>query len=110
MSLLACALCYSGFTALCLAMEKHQLELYGKARASVQRMRVWRIVGWLLLALSLLICVRVDGWNIGPVYWLGALSVSALLLAFWLLPYRPKVIAPLAWGLPLVAAVCAWWW
>jgi magnesium-transporting ATPase (P-type) len=108
MTLLACALCFSGFTALCLAMDKHQIELYGKQRANPQRMRLWRVVGWLLLTLTFALCVQQHGWALGPLHWLGALTVSAMLLTLWLLPYRPRAIAPLAWGLPVLASLCTW--
>ena len=39
MMLLALGLSFAAFAALSLAMEKHQLELHGKACASVARMR-----------------------------------------------------------------------
>lgn len=104
---LALALSYSGFTALCLAMEKHQLELYGKDRASPQRIRMLRVLGWLLLAIAFALCVAVRGWAIGPVQWLGALTAGAAVLALWLLPYRPKAIVPAALAAPAVGALLA---
>lgn len=107
MTALAIALAYSGFTALCLAMEKHQLELYGKQRAGAQRMRAWRIVGWTLLGIAFAGCVHDTGWGLGPVVWLGALTVSGLFLAYALLPYRPRWIAPLAWTLPVIGLAMA---
>lgn len=106
---LALALNYSGFTALCLAMERHQLELYGRDRAGAQRRRLLRIVGWLLLGLTFGLCVRASGWAVGPVQWLGALTASAALLTFALLPYRPSAIVPTAVTAPLLATLC-WGW
>ncbi|MBN6150142.1 DUF3325 domain-containing protein [Xanthomonas sp. AmX2] len=96
----ALALSFSGFAALCLAMEKHQLELYGPRRASPQRMRQLRLAGWLALGAALALCVSDRGWAIGPVLWLGTLTASAVLLAFGLLPYRPRIIVPLAFAAP----------
>ncbi len=105
MTLFAIALAFSGFTALCLAMEKHQLELYGKDKASPARMRAWRIAGWVLLTVAFALCVVAGGWAIGPVMWLGALTAGAVVVALWLLPYRPNVLLPAAVGAPVVAGV-----
>ncbi|MCD7099628.1 DUF3325 domain-containing protein [Stenotrophomonas sp. MMGLT7] len=101
-------LCFSGFAALCLAMEKHQLELYGKDRASPQRMRLWRALGWTLLAAAFALAVLADGWNIGPVAWLGGLTVAGALLGLGLLPYRPGALVPVAWSAP-VLGLLGWW-
>lgn len=107
MMLLAITLSFSAFTVLSLAMNKHQLDLHGKAGASASRMRVWRWVGWTLLTVAFALCVLDHGWAIGPVLWLGALTISGLLIAFGLYPYRPRWIAPLAWALPVVGLAVA---
>lgn len=105
MSLLGLGLAFSGFVALCLAMEKHQLELHGAQRAAPARMRQLRIVGWLLLASAYACCVAAQGWSIGTVVWLGTLSASAALLTYGLLPYRPRAIVPLALAAPPLSLV-----
>ncbi len=98
MMLLALGLSFAAFTALSLAMEKHQRELQrGAARTSL-----WRWLGWGLLALAFAVCVADHGWAAGPVLWLGALTAAGLLLAFGLYPYRPRWIVPLAWALPVI--------
>jgi hypothetical protein len=107
MMLLAIAVCFSSFTALSLAMDKHQLDLHGKAAATPARMRLWRWLGWTLLALGFGLCVWDHGWAAGPVLWLGAMTVSGMLIAFGLYPFRPRWIAPLAWVLPVVGLVVA---
>jgi hypothetical protein len=107
MMLLAITLCFSGFTALSLAMDKHQLDLHGKAQAAPARMRLWRWVGWTLLTVAFALCVADHGWALGPVLWLGALTVGGLLIAFGLYPFRPRWIVPLAWALPVIGAVVA---
>ncbi len=107
MMLLAIAVCFSSFTALSLAMDKHQLDLHGKAAATPARMRLWRWLGWTLLVLGFGLCVWDHGWAAGPVLWLGAMTVSGMLIAFGLYPFRPRWIAPLAWVLPLVGLVVA---
>jgi hypothetical protein len=104
---LALGLSFTGFTALCLAMEKHQLELYGKDRATPRRMRQLQVAGWLLLTATFALCVVARGWAIGPVQWLGTLTVTAVVLALWLVPYRPKAIVPAALAAPLVGLALA---
>ncbi|CTP86268.1 DUF3325 domain-containing protein [Xanthomonas graminis] len=107
MNLLGLGLAFSGFVALCLAMEKHQLELYGAQRAAPARMRQLRSAGWLLLAAAFACCVTALGWSIGPVLWLGTLSASAALLTYGLLPYRPRAIVPLALAAPPLGLAAA---
>ncbi|MCL7714251.1 DUF3325 domain-containing protein [Stenotrophomonas mori] len=108
MSLLALALAFSAFAALSLGMEKHRPVLAGAAPASARRLRAWRVLGWLLLTGAFALCVGDQGWALGPVVWLGALTVAGLLLAYGLHPYRPRWIVPLAWALPAVALGVAW--
>ena len=107
MMLLAITVSFSAFTALSLAMEKHQLELHGKAQASAARMRLWRWLGWALLTLSFALCVWDHGWALGPVLWLGAMTISGMLIAFGLYPFRPRWMMPLAWVLPVLGVAVA---
>jgi len=102
----AIALGYAGFTALCLAMERHGVQLQGRPVAAARR-RQWRWLGWLLLSISLALCVHARGWGIGLVLWVGTLTASAAVLVLALLPYRQAVVVPLAWTAP-VLAVAAW--
>ncbi|MEG0191902.1 MAG: DUF3325 domain-containing protein [Stenotrophomonas sp.] len=104
---LVLGLSFAAFTALSLAMEKHQQELHGKAAASPVRRMQWRVLGWVLLTVAFALCVLDYGWAIGPVLWLGALTLGGIVLAFALYPYRPKWIAPLAVGLPVIGLVVA---
>lgn len=104
---LTIALAISGFAALCLAMEKHHLDIFGKGKATPARLLHLRVAGWLLLALSFAAGVADSGWAIGPVLWLGALTGAGLLLVFWLLPYRPRTVVPVAVALPVAAGL--WW-
>ena len=41
------------------------------------------------------------------VLWMGAMTISGVLIAFGLYPWRPRWIAPLAWVLPVVGLVGA---
>ena len=102
--LLACLLCYGGFTALCLSMDRHHAELLGRRPTLVMRRRM-KLAGWLLLALSLWAAVSSTGWGLGLVEWCAVLMLSALLLVL-LMPYRPRLALSLA-GLSLVASPIA---
>lgn len=106
MMLLVLTLSFSAFTALSLAMEKHQHDLHGKAAAPARRTH-WRVLGWVLLAVAFALCVADHGWAIGPVLWLGTMTLGGLALSFGLYPYQPKWIVPLAIALPVLGLVVA---
>ncbi|MNI85409.1 hypothetical protein D3C73_1424000 [compost metagenome] len=61
----------------------------------------------MLLTVAFALCVVDQGWAMGPVLWLGALTLGGIVLAFGLYPYRPKWIAPLAVALPVIGLVVA---
>lgn len=107
MMLLALTLSFSAFTALSLAMEKHQQDLHGKAAAAPARRTQWRVLGWALLVAAFVLCVIDHGWAMGPVLWLGVMTLGGIALAFGLYPYRPRWIAPLAIALPVLGLVVA---
>lgn len=107
MMLLALTLSFSAFTALSLAMEKHQHDLHGKAAAPPGTGTQWRVLGWVLLAVAFALCVADHGWAIGPVLWLGTMTLGGLALSFGLYPYQPKWIVPLAIALPVLGLVVA---
>jgi hypothetical protein len=65
----------------------------------------WRVLGWALLAAAFALCVADHGWAMGPVLWLGAMTLAGVTLSFGLYPYRPTWIAPLAIALPLLGLV-----
>ena len=99
--LLACLLCYGGFTALCLSMERHHAELLGRRPTLVMRRRL-KLAGGLLLAVSLWAAVSTTDWALGLVDWFAVLMLSALLLVL-LMPYRPRLALALA-GAGLLAS------
>ncbi|WP_223448052.1 MULTISPECIES: DUF3325 domain-containing protein [Pseudomonas] len=98
--LLAALLCYAGFTALCLSMDRHHAELLGHKPTQRRRLGL-KLLGWLSLSLSL----WAAGWGLGLVQWFGLLMLSALLLVL-LIPYRPRLALSLA-GLSLLASPIA---
>ncbi|MBJ7518030.1 MAG: DUF3325 family protein, partial [Stenotrophomonas sp.] len=44
-------------------------------------------------------------WAMGPVLWLGTMTIAGLLLAFGLYPWKPRWIAPMALALPVLGLV-----
>ena len=102
--LLALLMCYAGFTALCLATDRHHGELLRSKPSSRRRLGL-RAAGWLLLTVSIWPAVTASGWSQGLVEWFAVLMLSALLLVL-LLPYRPRLALILA-GLGLLASPVA---
>lgn len=101
--LLALLLCYAGFTALCLSMDRHHTDLLG-LKPSPQRRLALRTGGWILLFASLWPAVAAAGWGRGLVDWCAVLMLSALLLVL-LMPYRPRLALGLAGISVLVSPV-----
>ena len=102
--LLALLMCYAGFTALCLSTDRHHGELL-HSKPSPRRRVGLRVLGWLLLSVSIWPAVSLAGWAQGLVEWCAVLMLSALLLVL-LLPYRPRLALILA-GLALLASPVA---
>ncbi|OEC32745.1 Protein of unknown function [Pseudomonas cuatrocienegasensis] len=91
-------LAYAGMAALCLGMERHFKQVWQHLPSPGQRQAL-RLAGWALLAGSFAACVLAWGWAMGPVGWLGQVSLGGFLLLM-LLPYWPR----LAVLLPVFAA------
>lgn len=96
------ALALPAFTALSLAMERHQEQVFSRALrmdASV----AWRFIGIALLALSLASCAAA-GWSgaVAFIAWAGMLTFGALLTG-WMLAYMPQQLLRVA-GASLGAA------
>lgn len=103
--LAALLLCHAALSSLCLAMDRHHAQVFGRKPAAWLA-RALRVAGWSLLSLALAYCGRHWGWAIGPVAWFGFLSAAALALVF-ALPYAPRLtgrlaVASLAAGLVLM--------
>lgn len=90
---------YVGMLSLCLGLERHYKQVWGKPGPLWLR-RGLRCVGWMALAMSLLLCSAAWGWAMGPVGWLGALSLAGLVLVM-LLPYGPRTAVALAAAVPV---------
>jgi hypothetical protein len=85
-------LAFSGFTALCAAMNKHQLALLGQRLSERQggKLRVGGVVG---LSVALILAMADQGPGFGSVYWTGAIMIAALALTL-VIPYRPQWARP----------------
>jgi len=78
---LACA----GMVGLSLGLERHYKQLFAN-KPGTARLRILRAWGWLALGASFLACIAAWGWAMGPVGWLGMISVAGLLWVM-LAPY-----------------------
>ena len=85
-------LAFSGFSALCAAMARHQPELLGRRLPASACLTLRRGGGGVLLA-ALGLAVWRLGAGIGAVYWFGAAMISSLILTV-LIPYRPSWAGP----------------
>lgn len=74
--LAALALALASFASLALSMDRHQRDVF---RRRLDGTRSWwlRRAGWILFAASAVPCVAVEGWSLGLVDWLGALTLAA---------------------------------
>lgn len=105
MSLFPFALTYTGFAALCLAMNRHARAVLKRELPPLQR-HFLRTAGWVALTVSLFMAAAQAGWPIGTVEWFGMLTGSAVSFVL-LLTYYPGLAAGLALGLPVCAAVAS---
>ncbi|MET0349589.1 MAG: DUF3325 domain-containing protein [Rhizobacter sp.] len=105
---LGLATSYAGMAGLCLAMDRHHDQVWGRDASALVR-RLLRVAGVVLLAGGFLLCIDAWGGAIGPVVWAGFLSAGALSLVL-LLPYAPRfasVLAALAGAASVVAGALA---
>lgn len=92
------ALCFSGFVALCLSVDRHHEQVLGK-RPPVAVRQTLRLAGWLALLAASAPCINLLGISIGLALWAALLSIAALGQVL-LLTYAPRLIVPLAFGAP----------
>lgn len=88
------ALCFSGLSALALSLDRHHRDAF-LIRIPPARARALRLAGWAGLCLSLALATMLEGWNFGPLQWVGALTGAALLVVA-ILSYRPGWLRPAA--------------
>lgn len=107
MTILAFALAYSGFTAICLSMDKHHRQVW---RRPVERAiaNVLRASGFVLLAAALVVCTASFPGSLGIVVWLGLLTAAGVPLVI-VLPYAPRAAAAAAAWAPIAAVTFLAW-
>lgn len=101
--LLAWALCYAGFTALCITSERHHAAFWA-GTPSRRAVLPLRALGFALLAGALAICAAPSpaSASAGIVAWFGILTATAVPLAF-ALPYAPRLVVRTAFASPVLA-------
>lgn len=99
-------LCFSGFVALCLSMDRHHRQVFAEESHRPERI-ILRIGGWLSLPLACTPCIIELGLSIGLCVWFTLLTVSGLLVVL-LLSYRPRLVVPLAIAAPSVSLPLVW--
>ncbi|KQP55246.1 iron transporter [Methylobacterium sp. Leaf399] len=95
---------FAALAALCLSLDRHHREVF-RSRPGKRRVVALRLAGWVGIGLSLLLTGHVEGWDLGLVGWIGALTGAAVALVL-LLSYRPRIVYPAGAGAFLVGA-CA---
>lgn len=97
------SLAYAGMLALCLGMERHFKQVFGRPPVAHWRAGL-RAAGWSLLATSLYAAALAWGAGMGAVGWFGLISLSGFGLLL-LLPWAPRLAlwlpagGAVAWGL-----------
>jgi hypothetical protein len=77
-----------GFAWLALAMDTHWQQVHGQAATSTLCRRLLRVLGSLLLAASLLLCLQADHASMAVLVWAMLLAGAAALIAL-VLAWRP---------------------
>lgn len=101
MALLALLLSFTGFAALCLAMDRHQEPVLGRVLTGMPNHGL-RAVGAVMLVLALTACLAGQAQSIAVAVWLGLMTFAAFAVAA-MLSYFPRALLP-ASGMALVAA------
>jgi len=83
------AAAYAGFALLALSQSRHWRAVVGDAALPRSRVLVLRMIGGVLIALSLLLALTRDGPSFGSLLWATAISLAALAVAFTL-AWRPR--------------------
>jgi len=81
MELSVFCLAYAGAALLCLAMDRHHIEVFGARPPRLRKLGL-RILGCGLMAGSLAASAGASGWRVGAVEWVGALGLAGVALIF----------------------------
>jgi hypothetical protein len=105
-NVLILALAFAGFGTLCLSMERHARQVFGAIPGTFRRSMA-AVLGWGLLASSLIPSLQNYGMSIGIAAWLGFLTLAALAVGL-LLTYAPRPLPYLAPGILALGFAGAW--
>lgn len=98
---LCLALCFSGFGGLCLSLDRHHEQVFGRKPKLLKR-HVLRVLGWLLLVCATAPAIALLGTSVGLALWASVLTLAAAAQAL-LLTYRPRLIPLLSLVAPFVS-------
>lgn len=91
------ALAHAGLTGLAVAMDRHHRQLRPYAKLPARWVSATsRIVGWVLLALSMKLSMLAWGTATGLAVWFGLFSAAGLALIV-MLPYTPALASRAGW-------------
>ena len=94
---IAAAACVCGMAWFALSLDAHWRQLRS-GTPSQALVRQLRLLGWVCMALSLLLCLAVDHASMASLVWIMMVAASALIVAFTL-SWRPRLLGPLiAWA------------
>ena len=78
-----------GFGWLAIAMDRHWEQVHGQAGPSRAHQKTLRLLGGLLLAASLLLCLMADNAAMAALVWVMLLAAGVVVIA-GLLSWRPR--------------------
>ncbi|MFC3443675.1 DUF3325 domain-containing protein [Sphingobium rhizovicinum] len=82
--------CFAGFAALAFAMDKHHRDMTG-ALPKGRRLTAHKAAGWSAIGLAALPLMLRFGPGVGLTFWLGMLTLAALLTILGL-TYHPRLL------------------
>ena len=85
--------CLAGFAALALSQPKHARDVLGR-RDTPGKRRICRIAGWVLPALSVVLCLAARDGATSWVAWFGLASAATFIVALALTYAPPGVLSP----------------
>jgi hypothetical protein len=80
---------YAGMLMLCLGLERHYKQVWGRPPAGWLRISL-RLAGWGALLMSFGLCAQAWGWAMGPVAFFGVISLAGFGLVV-MLPYGSRL-------------------
>ena len=79
----------AGLSWLAYAMDVHWRQVHGSRPLAVRTVIVLRALGVLALALSLVLCLRVDHASMAALVWVMSIAAAALIVTF-MLTWKPR--------------------